>query len=367
MSQDDPTRGIQISLKLDRSAFRLDVDLQLPGRGVSALFGPSGSGKTTLLRAIAGLEHAAIGQIVVGNEVWQDTKAQRFVPTHARGIGYVFQETHLFPHLSVEANLDYGERRAKARKRHLPVDRSHTLELLGIGSLLKRHPDTLSGGERQRVAIARALLSGPRLLLLDEPLASLDLERKQEVLPYLERLHETLDIPVILVSHSLDDVVRIADHLSLIRGGSIVAKGPLMQILCRTDLPELRAHDVGIVWEGRVIQTDPTYGLSEVEIPGTHLTIANARGRPGSTIRLQIHPADVSITLEAISLSSVLNQIPARIQSISGAADATQVNVLLDVGGSQLIARITRRSCEQLQLMPGTSVWAQVKAVAVEV
>lgn len=365
MSPHGPEASIEVRLKLERSAFTLDVDLQLPGRGVSALFGPSGSGKTTILRAMAGLERGTRGRVAVDGAIWQDTQTGTFVPAHLRGIGYVFQEANLFPHLTVDANLAYGLRRASAQGRSLPVNRSHTLELLGIGGLLHRSPDTLSGGERQRVAIARALLAGPRLLLLDEPLASLDLDRKREVLPYLERLHETLQIPVLLVSHALEEVVRIADHLSLIRQGRMLASGPLVETLSRLDLPEVRTHDIGVVIEGTVVDNDETYGLVEVEIPGARLIVPHAATPTGSAIRLQILPGDISISLGASAQSSVLNQLPARIQSISSVESAAHVDLLLDAGGSPLVARITRRSCERLELKPDTTVWAHIKAVAV--
>ncbi|MDP1536360.1 MAG: molybdenum ABC transporter ATP-binding protein [Burkholderiales bacterium] len=229
--------------------FTLDVDLELPSRGVTALFGHSGSGKTTLLRCIAGLERTANGYLAIDGTLWQDGAS--FLPTHRRPIGYVFQEASLFPHLSVRGNLEYGAKRAQslpAREggagggranlcRPASADFSHIVELLGIGTLLDRKPERLSGGERQRVAIARALLTAPRLLLMDEPLAALDLARKNEILPYLERLHDELEIPVLYVSHAPDEVARLADHLVVMDGGRAVAQGPLADVLSRIDLP----------------------------------------------------------------------------------------------------------------------------------
>ena len=200
--------GIDARFRLDWPGFSLDVDLALPGRGVTALFGHSGSGKTTLLRCIAGLERAAQGRLAVDGEVWQD--AGSWLPPHQRPIGYVFQEASLFAHLTVLGNLRYGMKRISGAQR---VSLDHAIELLGIGHLLDRKPDRLSGGERQRVGIARALAVSPRLLLMDEPLAALDLKRKQEILPYLERLHDELSIPVLYVSHSPDEVARLADYL----------------------------------------------------------------------------------------------------------------------------------------------------------
>lgn len=211
--------GIQARFRLDWPGFRLDVDLTLPGRGVTALFGHSGSGKTTLLRCIAGLERSPQGFLSFKGEVWQD--AATWLPTYRRPLGYVFQEASLFPHLTVMGNLRYGLRRVTAGQRaHL----EQAIELLGIAPLLKRRPDRLSGGERQRVGIARALAVNPRVLLMDEPLAALDHQRKQEILPYLERLHDTLAIPVLYVSHSPDEVARLADHLVVMEDGQALAR-----------------------------------------------------------------------------------------------------------------------------------------------
>ncbi|MDD2873156.1 MAG: molybdenum ABC transporter ATP-binding protein, partial [Azoarcus sp.] len=219
--------GIQARFRLDYSAFALDVDLQLPGRGVTALFGHSGSGKTTCLRCVAGLERAPQGRLIVNGEHWQDTDAGIFVPTHERAIGYVFQEASLFPHLSVRRNLEFGMKRVAAATRRVAWDQA--VELLGIGHLLDRMPERLSGGERQRVGMARALLTSPRLLLMDEPLAALDIRLKNEILPYLERLHDELDMPVLYVSHSPDEVARLADHVVLLDQGKVVAQGGLVE------------------------------------------------------------------------------------------------------------------------------------------
>jgi molybdate transport system ATP-binding protein len=223
--------GIEARFRIDWPGFVLDVDLSLPGRGVTALFGHSGSGKTTLLRCIAGLERAPLGRLAVDGEVWQD--ASQWLPPHKRPIGYVFQEASLFAHLTVMGNLHYGLKRLRCAPR---ISLDQAIELLGIGHLLDRKPDTLSGGERQRVGIARALAVSPRLLLMDEPLAALDLKRKQEILPYLERLHDELEIPVLYVSHSPDEVTRLADHLVAMEGGRVVAYGPLADTLARLDL-----------------------------------------------------------------------------------------------------------------------------------
>ncbi|MHB8760759.1 MAG: molybdenum ABC transporter ATP-binding protein, partial [Thiobacillus sp.] len=256
--------AIRARFRLDWPGFVLDVDLNLPGQGVTALFGHSGSGKTTLLRCIAGLERAAEGELSVRGEVWQD--ATRFLPTHRRPLGYVFQEASLFPHLSVRGNLEYGMKRSREPLARAALD--DVVELLGIGRLLERRPEQLSGGERQRVAIARALAVKPRLLLMDEPLAALDFARKQEVLPYLERLHDELEIPVLYVSHAPDEVARLADHIIVMQDGCARAAGPLGDTLARLDLPIRLGEDVGVVLDAVVAARDAAWHLVEMAFAG---------------------------------------------------------------------------------------------------
>jgi molybdate transport system ATP-binding protein len=224
---------LQLRTRLQRPGFSLNVDLNLPGRGVTALFGPSGSGKTTCLRVLAGLEPRAQGRISVAGEVWQDSAQGIFKPVHQRALGYVFQEASLFDHLNVERNIRYGFERTPAAQRRHGWD--HALALLGIGHLLARMPHELSGGERQRVAMARALANSPKVLLMDEPLAALDTQRKTDILPWLEQLHERLDIPVLYVTHSAEEVTRLADHLVLLQAGQVLASGALIDLLTRLD------------------------------------------------------------------------------------------------------------------------------------
>src|SRR5258708_5248529 len=249
-----PSSEIIANLALERADFRLDVQLQLPGRGVTALFGPSGCGKTTCLRALAGLERAR-GRVAVNGEVWQDDAASQWLPTHRRALGYVFQEASLFPHLTVRRNIDYGMPRTPAARRKVSQDQA--LSLLGIGHLMDRMPSTLSGGERQRVAIARALATSPRVLLMDEPLAALDAQRKAEVLPYLDQLRRELDIPVLYVSHSIDEVARLAQHLVLLKAGGIVAAGATSELLARLDLPLSMGDTAAAMVSAQVQQHDP--------------------------------------------------------------------------------------------------------------
>jgi molybdate transport system ATP-binding protein len=351
--------SIDAHFQLHYPSFELSVDLALPGEGVSALFGRSGSGKTTLLRCIAGLERAA-GHLRVNGEVWQ--QGRRLLPTHERPIGYVFQEASLFGHLSVRENLNYGYRRIPAAARHVRFD--ETVALLGIGEFLDRPALQLSGGQRQRVAIGRALLTSPRLLLMDEPLASLDLQAKSEILPYLERLRTQLDIPVLYVSHSPDEVSRLADHLVLLEAGRVRASGPLDELLTRPDLPLAHALDAGAVLTAEVKAHDPGYQLTQLAVPGGDLFLSGAALEPGRKTRVRVLARDVSLALSPPSDSSILNILSAHVVDVGEDTDPAQALVRLDLEGSMLLARITRRSAEHLQLRPGLAVYAQVKSVA---
>jgi molybdate transport system ATP-binding protein len=358
---------IRARFQVSYPGFSLDVDLTLPGRGVTALFGHSGCGKTTCLRAMAGLERGARGRLEVGGEVWQDEATGAFLPTHRRPLGYVFQEASLFPHLSVRGNLEYGQKRSQAgvpaAERHAALD--HAAELLGITALLARRPPNLSGGERQRVAIARALLTRPRLLLMDEPLAALDLGRKREILPYLQRLHDELEIPLIYVTHSPDEVARLADHLVLLAGGRALASGPLAEILPRLDLPTALADRAGVVVEAVVARYDGHYGLLQLDFPGGAVQVPHGLVPLGARMRLQVRARDVSLALTRAVDSSITNILPALVVAAAAPGDSpAHVMVRLDAGGTPLLARITRRSHDQLGLVPGMAVWAQIKAVA---
>ncbi|QJI29005.1 molybdenum ABC transporter ATP-binding protein [Pseudomonas sp. ADAK18] len=356
---------IEVRLQLKYSGFALDVDLQLPGRGVTALYGHSGSGKTTCLRCIAGLERADEGFIRINDEVWQDSRNGLFVPPHKRALGYVFQEASLFPHLSVLANLQFGLKRIPRQQRR--VDMAQATELLGIGHLLDRHPQHLSGGERQRVGIARALLTSPQLLLMDEPLAALDSKRKSEILPYLERLHDELEIPVLYVSHAQDEVARLADHIVLLSDGNALASGPIGETLARLDLPMALGDDAGVVINGTVSAYDAHYQLLTLQLPNSPLQVrvAHTPLDRGKHLRFKVQARDVSLSLQAEEHSSILNRLPVTVTQEIPADNSAHVLVRLDAGGTPLLARITRFSRDQLQLHPGQVLWAQIKAVAV--
>ncbi|MBI5335390.1 MAG: molybdenum ABC transporter ATP-binding protein [Burkholderiales bacterium] len=387
--------GLALRLRLSRAAFTLDVDLQLPGQGVTGLLGPSGCGKTTVLRCLAGLERAAQGRLVVQGQVWQD--ARTWVPPHRRAVGCVFQDAHLFAHLSVRRNLAYGQRRIAAGERPV-VTLEQAVALLGIGPLLDRLPAGLSGGERQRVAIARALLAAPRLLLLDGPLSALDAPRKAEVLPYLERLQAELRLPIVYVSHAVDEVARLADHVVVMEAGRVRAQGPVAATLSRIDLGPLWSDDIGAVIPATVAEHDTAYGLTRLAFAGGSLWVGRSPHAPGSAVRARVLARDVSLALQPPGATSILNVLPARVQALqadgpdtvlvrllpgphdaghgSGHADAAD-HATQDTAGNTarntaddtrhtpaLLARITRRSCEQLALAPGMAVHAQVKAAA---
>jgi len=358
---------IEARLNLPRRGFTLDVALQLPERGITALFGPSGCGKTTVLRALAGLERAA-GRVALGDAVWQDDASGRWLPPHQRPLGYVIQDAALFPHLSVRGNLDYGRRRSGPAAQAFALD--SVIDLLGIGALMDRRPATLSGGERQRVAMARALATAPRLLLMDEPLAALDAPRKAEILPYLERLHQELALPIVYVTHAMDEVARLADHLVLLHAGRVQAAGPLAELLARPDLPLGRQDDAGVVIDAEVAGHDHAYGLSRIQFAGGALWVGETAAAPGQRVRARVLARDVSVTRQAPAETSVLNVLPVVLESLH--AERNTALLRLALGAAQgpgasplhLLARITRRSCETLALQPGDPLFAQIKGVA---
>jgi molybdate transport system ATP-binding protein len=274
----------------------------------------------------------------------------------------VFQDASLLAHLDVRRNLDYGRRRVPEAERRVSLEQA--VELLGLGTLMDRRPDTLSGGERQRVAIARALATSPRLLLMDEPLAALDLQRKAEVLPYLERLHDELDIPVLYVSHAPDEVARLADHLLLLEAGRVTAAGPTRELMTRLDLPLAHGDAAAALVAATVTDLEPAWQLAYLAFAGGRISLPSQALQPGQRVRLRIQARDVSLSLLRQEGSSVLNVFAA---SVTGLAEDSpgQCMVSLDAGGCTLLARITRKSAAALQLQPGSAVFAQVKGVAV--
>lgn len=359
-----PAHGEALTLQvsLARQGFTLEVALQLPSSGITALFGASGSGKTTCLRILAGLEPQARGRVCVAGEIWQDSAQGIFRPVHQRALGYVFQEASLFDHLSVQDNLKYGFKRTPPAQRQHGWD--HAVALLGIVHLLSRWPHELSGGERQRVAIGRALASSPNLLLMDEPLAALDATRKAEILPYLERLQVELSIPIIYVSHALDEVARLADHLVLLDAGRALATGPTEALLTRLDLPLAHGDTASAVIQARIIGHETAYHLTLAEFAGGCLRVPQQALQPGQTLRIRVQARDVSLTLSPQTGTSILNILPARVTGLS-ADGPGQVIVGLDAGGTPLLARVTRKSLDALGLAEGLQVYAQIKGVAI--
>ena len=351
---------IRARYRVHLEAFTLDARFSVPDRGVSAIFGPSGSGKTTLLRAIAGLERGPIEYLEIGREIWQDD--HRFLPPHKRPVGFVFQEASLFPHLSVEGNLRYGQRRARDRGPGLGFEK--VTSLLGVEPLFRRQTTALSGGERRRVAIARALLASPRLLLLAEPLTGLDLESRSEILPYLDRLHEQLEIPVFYVSHQPDEVARLADHLLLMDAGGVLAAGPIAEMLTRIDLPLAHGSEAEAIIDAQVESHDDEFELSYLSSPAGTFTVARLGLTVGQPVRLRILARDVSLTLERQTGTSILNVISVTVDEIAYDSPA-QLLVRLDASGVALLARITKKSASALKIEVGKELFAQVKSVAV--
>jgi molybdate transport system ATP-binding protein len=351
--------AIDIRFGVDWPGFVLDVNLSLPGQGITALFGPSGSGKTTLLRCIAGLERTRQGYLSIKGQVWQDDSI--WVPIHKRPLGYVFQEASLFSHLTVLGNLRYGMKRAALRK----VSLEQAVELLGIGHLLDRKPDQLSGGERQRVAIARALAVSPRLLLMDEPLAALDIKRKREILPYLDHLHQELDIPVIYVSHSPDEVARLADHLVVMDNGNVMANGPLVETLARVDLPILFGDETGVVLDVIVNEKDSKWHLARLDFAGGSLWTRDFGVPVGRKLRIRVLARDVSLSRQRLEQTSIQNNLVGCLTVITDDEHPGLSLARIKIGASVITARLTKRGVEEMDLTPGQEVWVQVKSVSV--
>jgi molybdate transport system ATP-binding protein len=344
---------LEIALRHDFTGFRLEVDLMLPG-GLTCLFGRSGSGKTTIVNAVAGLLRPDHARIVLDGVALHD------LPPHRREVGYVFQEARLFPHLTVAENLAYG---ARVRRRE-PKGMDRIVALLGIGGLLTRRPATLSGGEKQRVAIGRALLSGPRLLLMDEPLAALDEGRKAEILPHIEALRDELGLPILYVSHSVPEVARLATTIAVIEAGRVAAFGTATEILSDPDVaPLLGLRDAGAVLAARIAAQEED-GLTRLETRAGPLWLPRIAGAPGREVRVRIAAQDVILSHARPVGLSALNILPATVATLHE-GQGPGVLVRLDLGGEFLLARLTRRSAQGLDLAPGQSIHAVLKSVAV--
>ncbi|THD84751.1 molybdenum ABC transporter ATP-binding protein [Aliigemmobacter aestuarii] len=352
---------LEVSLGHRFAGFTLDVAFQAPA-GVTVLFGRSGSGKSTVVNAVAGLLRPERGRIAVSGSVVLDTDAGVMLPPHRRRMGYVFQDGRLFPHLTVRQNLLYGRWFAPQGARGAEFDR--VVALLGIGPLLDRRPGALSGGEKQRVAIGRAILSDPRLLLMDEPLAALDEARKAEILPYLERLRDEVNLPILYVSHSMAEVARLATTIVVLEAGRVAACGPAAEVLSDPGAaPALGLREAGAVLTARMA-TQEDDGLSRVDTSAGPLWLPRIEAPPGAPIRLRIMAQDVMIATRRPEGISALNILPATVADLR-MGEGPGALVRLRAGEDLLIARITRRSATALALRPGAPVFAVLKAVSV--
>lgn len=354
--------ALTVDLDLPRAGFDLRVSLQLPSQGITVLYGASGSGKTSVLRCLAGLERAPRARVVLDGQVWQDEAQGMFLPTHQRALGYVFQEASLFDHLDVQGNLAYGMQRARAPEARRTLEAA--IELLGIGGLLARRPHQLSGGERQRVAIARALATAPKLLLLDEPLASLDVARRQDILPWLDRLRREWQLPMVYVTHSPDELARLAEYLVVLNAGRVQASGPVKEVLTDLSSPVLPGEEAGALLDGVVVERSAEWHLARVAFDGGSLWLRDSGVPLERPVRLRVLARDVSLTTEASSATSIQNICPCVVEAIVPDHHPSQVLVRVRCGSAVLLARITRRAQHVLGLAPASRVWAQVKSVA---
>jgi len=356
-------RAINAHFNADHGDFTLDITLSLPGKGVSALFGPSGSGKTTCLRAMAGLEKLPNSFFAVGDEVWQDSEKDIFIPPYQRDIGYVFQEASLFAHLNVRDNLNFGRRRLAADKQQ--VDVTQICNILSLTTLLDRPPASLSGGERQRVAIARALLTSPKLLLMDEPLCALDHALKNEILPYLENLQQTLSIPIIYVSHSPDEVARLVDHIAIINNGRLIKSGPLVEVMLDTEVGSCFYDGLSSMLFAKVAAHQADY-LTQLAIDNLTLTVPQIEKPVNSALRCRINARDVSVCLVPPQDSSIGNILAGTVIKIAPCDVAGERTLYIKISAHQtILATITYASCKRLNLQLGSPVWAQIKSVVI--
>ena len=354
---------LRVEVVKQRGDFTLDATIEVPTPGTVALFGRSGCGKTTLVNIIAGLLQADRALVDIDGIVLEDSRARTRVPVERRRIGYVFQDSRLFPHLDVTANLRYGEQRAPSGGRIVEFD--HVVQLLGLDGLLARRAFELSGGERQRVALGRALLSQPRLLLLDEPLAALDAPRREEVLPYLERLRDRFAIPMVYVSHRFEEVLRLASHVVVMDQGRVAVQGPIDIVSRHAALRSIVGDDaIGSVLNGSIAATDPQTGLATVRVGDGQLHVTLRDATPGASVRIQLLARDIILATQPVDGLSVRNRIRGTIVHIIAEDEDTNL-VEVDIGGQVVLSRLTRAAVVALALRAGSSVWVLVKAVSI--
>ncbi|MEP3349883.1 MAG: molybdenum ABC transporter ATP-binding protein [Marinomonas sp.] len=361
MTNDKQTLKVQIKHQQHASNFVLEIDTYLPNTGVTAIFGPSGSGKTTLLRCIAGLERSQLSQISLNNNAWQNGDAS--LPAYKRSIGYVFQEANLFPHLTAKENLQFAIRRAD--KNHSIITYDEVVNLLEIAPILSQYPAQLSGGERQRVAIARALLIQPKLLLMDEPLAALDNRLKQEILPYLERLCHKTKIPILYVSHSLDEVIRLADYMLVLEKGRVQEEGGIQPLLSKLGTSFSSHQDASVLISGQITKQSAEWGLSWLSFGEHTIMIKQGSEQIGDQLRVRIQSRDVSLSLSNQDDSSILNRLSVTLDDmVEDTLEPNMMMVRLLAGDTPILARVTALSAHKLKLEKGQSLIAQIKSVA---
>jgi len=357
---------IEIDITRQLPGFALAARLTVPERGISALFGRSGSGKTTLVHAIAGVIRPDEGHIRVGTEVFFDHARGINQPIEERGVGCVFQDSRLLPHLSVVSNLRYGLARARRRGRQQTIHLDAVVDLLGIRSVLHRHPQGLSGGERQRVAIGRALLAQPRVLLMDEPLASLDMPRRSEILRYIERLRDDFALPIVYVSHSIDEIIRLADHLTVLSDGRTVATGELISVMSDpANAPLFGRYEAGVVLDCLVVRHEASYQLTVLSFPGGELRVPQIDLAAGAHVRVHLRAREVALSLAEINGTTISNQLRGRLVELVP-RNGPYIEALVAVGPTFVRALVTRESRERLKLEPGVEVWILIKATMLD-
>ncbi|MCZ6830152.1 MAG: molybdenum ABC transporter ATP-binding protein [Gammaproteobacteria bacterium] len=352
--------SLHVRLQLQRkSGFQLELDSCIPGTGFSAVYGPSGCGKTSLLYCLAGLIRAGSdSEIRFGEQIWQ--RGDQFLPTHRRRVGLVFQDARLFPHLSVDGNLAYAEKR---RHPATGPSRDQVCEWLQLQNLQGRRSSELSRGQQQRVAIARALLGAPDILLMDEPLANIDLASRSQILGHLERLQRESQLPIVYVSHDMEEIARLADWLLVMQEGRIIAEGPMLDLCSHLQLALAHEEQAAAIVTASVVKQDREYGLTELSLEGQSVTVTTVDAAPGTRMRLRIPARDISLCLNRPEQTSILNVLSARIVEIE-ATGSSKLLVRLQLGEQYLLARLTRKSIAALRLTPGQQVFAQIKTVA---
>ncbi len=359
--------SLSVRLRQDFATARIDVAFDAPGKGVTALFGPSGSGKSTIIAAVAGLLRPSVCRIDIGGVTMADTEADVWMPPERRRLGMVFQDSRLFPHMSVATNLRFGLRRTRERK----IGFDEVVRLLDIAPLLPRRPNTLSGGERQRVAIGRALLAQPHLLLMDEPLASLDAVRKAEILPFLGRLKHELHLPILYVTHAVEELLALADTVVLLESGSVVAAGPLGDIATRADLPLARRDDAGAVLACVVGEHDPARGLTRLDWGASPILVAEIAAPIGAALRLRLPAREIILARDDVAafahLLSLHNILPGTVMAVATNEAAKTSLVRIAMPDGTLLSRVTPDAVERLGLRPGAPVSALFKSVSLEI